>query len=114
MILHLRSAVESHLGGRKIAGVVVTIPHLAALYREDIDDALEYTELISVGTWPCWNGIGGFFPEASAVYAGNGFGLCSNYTDVVSCEREGIHPPPESMPENVLSVSYTRGLVSST
>lgn len=114
MILHLRSAVESHLGGREISGAVVTIPHLAALYLEDIDDALEYAGLISVGTWPYWNGIGGFFSEGSAVYTGNGFGLCSNYTDVVSCKQEGIHPPPESRHENVLSISYTRGLVSST
>jgi hypothetical protein len=115
MILSLRSAVESHLGGRKIAGAVVTIPHLHALYQEDVDDALEYAGLISLASWPYWTGSSdGFFPESAAAYAGNGFGLCSNYTDVDSCERERIHPPPGSMPEDVLSISYTQGFLSST
>ncbi len=43
----------------------------------------------------------------------NGFGLCSNYTDPVSCEEEKRNPPHQLHLENVLSVSYTRGILIS-
>jgi hypothetical protein len=45
LIAFLRSAVEAYLGGRKISGAVATIPHLAAMYQEDLEDAFEYVDL---------------------------------------------------------------------
>lgn len=112
LILALRSSVETHLGGRKISGAAVTIPLLAALYQEDLEDAFEYAGLIYIPHYPYW--YGGLFYEAGAAYIGNGFGLCSNYTDPVGCDRERRNPPHQPMNENVLSVSYTRGLLTST
>lgn len=104
--------MESHLDGRKISGAVATIPHLAAMYQEDLEDAFEYVGLIYLPHYPYW--YGGIFPESGAVYAGNGFGLCSNYTDQASCEEEKRNPPHQPLHESVLSVSYTRGILTLT
>ena len=108
----LRSSVEAHLNGRKISGAVATIPHLPALYEEDLADAFEYVGLIYIPHYPYWNG--GVFCETGAVYVANGFGLCSNYTDLISCDREKRDPSHQPRNENVLSVSYTRGMLTST
>jgi hypothetical protein len=112
LIASLRSAVEVYLGGHKISGAVATIPPLAAMYQEDLEDAFEYVWLICLPHYPYW--YGGIFPESGAVYTGNGFGLCSNYTDRVSCGEENRNPPHQPMHENVLSVSYTSGILTST
>ena len=82
------------------------------MYEEDLEDAFEYVGLIYLPHYPYW--YGGIFPESGAVYAGNGFGLCSNYTDRVSCEEEDRNPPHQPVHENVLSVSYTSGILNST
>jgi hypothetical protein len=108
----LRSAVEANLDGRKISGAVATIPHLAALYSEDLEDAFEYVGLIYLPHYPYW--YGGIFPESGAVYTGNGFGLCSNYTDQASCEEQERNPPQQPVHENVLSISFTAGILTST
>lgn len=109
----LRASVETYLGGSKISGAVVTIPHLPALYAEDLKDSFEYTGPIYIPDYPYW--YGHMFMETGAVYNANGFGLCSNYTDVAGCEKEKQDPPPrERNDEYILSVSYTRILLSST
>jgi hypothetical protein len=112
LILALRSSVEAHLGGRKISGATASAPYLAALYEEDLADAFEYAGLIYIPHWPYT--LNHLFTEHSAVYAGNGFGLCSNYTDIDACERERFNPPNQPINENVLSVSYTRAILTST
>ena len=104
--------MEAHLDGDKISGAVATIPHLAALYQEDLEDAFECAGLIYVPHYPYW--YGGIFPESGAVYTGNRFGLCSNYTDQALCEEENRSPPHQALHENVLSVSYTSGILTST
>ena len=104
--------VETHLGGHKISGAAVTIPLLAALYQEDLEDAFEYAGLLYIPHYPYW--YGGLFHETGAVYVGNGFGLCSNYTDPIGCERERKNPLHQPINENVLSALYTRGLLTST
>jgi hypothetical protein len=49
------------------------------------------------------------------VYVANGFGLCSNYTDPVSCDRERRNPQPhQPTNEHVLSISHTRSMLTST
>lgn len=112
LITSLRSAVEARLDGRKISVAVGTIPHLAAMYEEDLADAFEYVGLIYLPQYPYW--YGGIFPESGAVYTGNGFGLCSNYTDQASCDEEKRCPPHQPLHENVLSISYTAGILTST
>lgn len=112
LIVALRYSVESHLGRQRIAGAAVTIPLLAALYQENLEDAFEYAGLLYIPHYPYW--YGGVFHETGAVYVGNGFGLCSNYTDPVGCDLERKNPPHQPTNQNFVSVSYTRGLLTST
>ncbi|KAL2060153.1 hypothetical protein VTL71DRAFT_9975 [Oculimacula yallundae] len=112
LIISLRLAVEAHLDGRIISGAAVTIPHLAAIYSEDLEDAFEYVGLIYLPQYPYW--YGGIFPESGAVYTGNGFGLCSNYTDRALCDEEKRSPPHQPSHENILSIAYTTGILTST
>lgn len=112
LITSLRSAVEAHLDGYRISGAVATIPHLAAIYQEDLKDAFEYVGLIYLPSYPYW--YGGIFPESGAAYTANGFGLCSNYTDQASCEEEKRNPPNQPSHEHILSISYTTGILTST
>lgn len=111
LILALRSEIEKYLG-RKVAGGTVAITPFPALYEEDLADAFDYAGLIYVPQWPYWRG--GLFLETHAVYLANGFGTCSNYTDIVSCDQELRHPPHQPLHENVLSVSYTRDMLATT
>ena len=108
----LRSRVETHLGGRPISGAAVSVPHFWALYAEDLEDVFEYLGLIYLQHYPYWHG--GIFYEAGAAYASNGFGLCSNYTDVKACTAERRHPSHQRQRENVLTVGYTSGMLTST
>ncbi len=79
LIAMLRSAVEKYLG-QTISGAAVTLPHLPALYGEDLEDAFEYLGLIHLTSSPYW--LAQRYCEPGAVYAGHGFGLCTNYTDI--------------------------------
>lgn len=108
----LCSAAETRLDGRAIAGAVVTVPHLAALYGEDLQDAFEYIGLIYLAGYPYW--YGNLFFETGAAYVGNGFGVCSNYTDIEGCRAERQHPPHQPRGENVLSVGFTSEMLTST
>jgi hypothetical protein len=112
MILELRSAVEAHLG-RKISGAVVAIPRLPALYGEDLKDAFEFSGLVLISSYPYWLDLGGFSSETTAVSIANGFGLRSNYTDFEACKYEGSNFPPGPTPSSVLSISYTKEMLTS-
>ncbi len=107
MIQSLRAAVEAQVG-HKISAASITIPRLQALYQEDLEDAFQYVGLTYLDTSPYWGGE--LLSETAAVYVGNGFGLCSNYTDIPSCD-EMEHQSPD---EYILSVSYTRTTLTST
>jgi hypothetical protein len=124
MIQRLRSAVELHLRSlgyeRRIAGVLVAVPHMHALYQEDTEDALEYAGLIDLASQPYR--IGGPYAEAGAAFNGLGFGLCSNYTDIKACdaeERGNVPPPPvhgrnQTRIQRILTVSFTPTMLAAT
>ncbi|KAL8648574.1 MAG: hypothetical protein Q9226_005936, partial [Calogaya cf. arnoldii] len=86
--------------------ILVSTPHLVALYQEDILDAIDYaSHLLYQGgavMVPITKGYDQ--PRASiAAMASNGRGLCPNYTDVEACERE-----ERKMPERrVWTIEYT-------
>lgn len=108
MISDLRAQVESQTG-MPVDSATVTTLHLPALYYEDLHDAFEYVGLTYLPYM--------FFDhyvlyEISAVYAGYGYGLCSNYTDHDACKREEHGMPPEVdmailFTRNVLTVSLS-------
>jgi hypothetical protein len=57
-----------------------------------------------------------YFSESCAVYAGYGLGLCTNYTDLDSCDEEEKNPvsPGPGPTEMVLFISYTETMLTST
>lgn len=105
LLKDLRSAVEGHLG-HSIDSAVVSTPHLVALYEEDLADVAEYLKL-QLQYLPYWHN---HVKETGAAYVGNGFGLCSNYTDPSSCNAE-----MKAMPsEDVMAVLYTEEVLTVT
>jgi hypothetical protein len=109
MISALRTIVESTLN-QQINGAAVTIPHLPGIKLEDLSEALEYAGLIDVAAYPYRYSASGYWPEAGAVYVGNGFGLCSNYRDIETCKYERSI---RGNLEYVLAISYTREMLTS-
>lgn len=91
---------------------MITVPHLIALYTEDVQDAAEYLGLIYIPDVQYW-WRSGIFPESGAAYAGNGFGYCENYTDISSCDEENQHPIHQPSNEVVLSISYSKTMLTS-
>ena len=105
MVASLREAAESHLG-HGIDSAAATMPHLIALYFEDIHDSFEYLNLNYLDMPVRY----GQLRETSTTYAGYGLGLCSNYTDLVTCKAE-----QQAMPDDVvMAVLYTASALTVT
>ena len=105
MLASLRKATESQLGHR-VHSAAATMPHLLALYFEDIHDAFEYLDLQYLDMPVRY----GQLCETSATYAGYGFGLCSNYSDLATCKTE-----QQAMPDEVvMAVLYTSSALTVT
>jgi hypothetical protein len=100
MIRALRDEASSFVG-EPVSTAAISIPHLVALYGEDLHDAFEYLSLIYLDFFPFWN----FRPihASNAAYAGNGQGFCRDYRDVMACKEEETQFPTLF----ALSVSYT-------
>ncbi|MCJ1386477.1 hypothetical protein MMC17_009603 [Xylographa soralifera] len=91
LIIQLRGQTETKLGST-ISSVVVTSPNLKGILSEDLDDAIEFAGLRSLlGVFPSR------VPETFAALAGNGFGLCANYTSHHGCEIEEEEMPLEQV-----------------
>ena len=105
MLASLREATELHLN-YSIDSAAATTPHLVALYFEDIFDAFEYLGLQYL-QMPIRYGP---LRHTSAAYAGYGFGLCSNYTELAACKAE-----QDAMPNDVvMAVLYTSSAMTVT
>lgn len=85
MISQLRTSVEARVGPVLSAGV--TIPHLVAIYDEDLRDAFEYLGLQYTDFYDGFPGHHMLY-ETSAAYAGYGFGLCDDYQDSLACHNQ--------------------------
>jgi hypothetical protein len=96
---HLQNKVSD-----SVTQAVITIPNLFAYnnvdrqqFQSDLDEASTYAGLESILT-PSW------LSAASAAAAGQNWGLCEHYDDILACGEE-----EESLPqETVLAVDYTR------
>lgn len=88
--------------GKPVSAAAISIPHLAALYGEDVLDAFEYLSLAYLELFPLSN----FQPiyASIAAYAGNGLTLCEDYRAPAGCEEEELHMPSRF----ALAVLYTR------
>jgi hypothetical protein len=100
VIQALQKEAETFVG-QPISAATISIPHLAALYGEDLHDAFEYLSLHYIEFYTFWN----YNPIHStiAAYAGNGRGLCANYTMVDECREEERRIPQTY----ILAISYT-------
>ncbi|KAJ5541139.1 hypothetical protein N7494_006215 [Penicillium frequentans] len=84
--------------------VTVTTPDLSSI-SSIVNAALGDLKLRT------WTGDSGFYPrslaEADAIFAANGYGLCTNYQDLWECEQEFGKPP---FPQ-VFTIFYSRHLL---
>ncbi|KAL9634704.1 MAG: hypothetical protein Q9204_002889 [Flavoplaca sp. TL-2023a] len=95
-----------HVEGAWYPRILVSTPHLVALYQEDILDAIEYGSgkvfLGGAVMMPVTKGYDQPHTSIAAI-AGNGWGLCANYTDIEDCRMEEM-----AMPERrVWTIEYT-------
>lgn len=103
MVSSLRHEAEEHLG-HSVPSALAATPNLAALYREDIEDAFEY---LSFKFLHNPNPYLPLFREPAAVYASHGFGICKHPFNSHSCLDELLKMPDTS----VLTVLYTRNVL---
>ncbi|KAL8791157.1 MAG: hypothetical protein Q9195_005996 [Heterodermia aff. obscurata] len=91
--------------GLRENAVLVSTPHLIALYEEDILDAIEFQPIVTDLAMTPIDGREGYNQprESVAAMAGNGWGLCSNYTDRKACEQEESRMPLR----RVYTIEYT-------
>ena len=105
MFIALRSAVEKQLQ-TSISSAGITTLHLAALYPEDMLDVYEYVKLEYLSL-PMGDKM---LYETSAAYPGYGYGLCNDYMESESCEKE-----EEDMDwDVVMAVLFTRTVLTVT
>jgi hypothetical protein len=101
---NLKSTMEPKLGFQ-VVDAAISVPHLAALYQDDVEDACEYIGIDYVK-------IPNFFRpllwETAVAYAGYGFGLCANYTDTEACLAE----EPDMAEHNVFAIHYSRNALT--
>ncbi|KAL8887032.1 MAG: hypothetical protein Q9215_005343 [Flavoplaca cf. flavocitrina] len=95
-----------HVEGAWYPRILVSTPHIMALYQEDILDAIKYgSEKVYLGgavMMPVTRGYDQPHTSIAAI-AGNGWGLCANYTDIEDCRMEEM-----AMPERrVWTIEYT-------
>ncbi|KAI0104170.1 hypothetical protein GGR51DRAFT_522713 [Nemania sp. FL0031] len=100
MIGALREEATRYVGGT-ISAAAISIPHLAALYGDDLHDAFEYLSLVYLDVFPFSNFRP--IPASIAAYAGNGLGLCKDYRDASACAEEELNIPSRF----ALAVGYT-------
>ena len=99
MMSTLLCGAEEFLGHRIISTLAAT-PNLAALYREEVEDAFDYINVKSLGE-P--NGLFRLIRETAAVQGYYGFGLCQEPFEPAACLDE-IRKMDDT---NVLTVLYT-------
>lgn len=101
--------VNSHesngIFGPRIDAVLVSTPHLVALYEEDILEAIDYEPILAPLSMYPINGRKNFYQPRQSIagMAGNGWGLYSNYTDPEACKQEESEMPVR----RVYTIEYT-------
>ncbi|KAI0406391.1 hypothetical protein F4802DRAFT_559150 [Xylaria palmicola] len=85
MIHALRDDASSFVG-EPVSAAAISIPHLTALYGDDLHDAFELLSLIYLEFYRFWS----YRPIRTtiAAYAGNGWGLCRDYRNATACREE--------------------------
>ncbi|KAI1126083.1 hypothetical protein F5Y10DRAFT_245580 [Nemania abortiva] len=100
MIHALREEATRYVG-ETVSAAAISIPHLTALYGDDLHDAFEYLSLAYLDFYPFSNYRP--IPASIAAYAGNGLGLCEDYRDTAACGEEEFNIPSQF----ALAIGYT-------
>ena len=103
LMKELIAQVEKYLG-HEITTATVAVPHLTALYQEDVLDLFTYLHLKYIDVSP----FSELLYETSAAYAGHGLGLCSNYRQAALC----IGQMQNMTSERVLAVELTNSVLA--
>ncbi|KAI1314090.1 hypothetical protein F5Y03DRAFT_389572 [Xylaria venustula] len=103
MIYALRARATCYVG-EPVTVAAISIPHLTALYGDDLRDAFEYLSLFYLEFFPFSN----FCPLYASIasYAGNSLGLCKvheDHRDDAACAEEELNIPSQF----ALTVGYT-------
>ena len=97
MLFSLKHAAEDHLDLPETPSfVALSTPYLPGLYQEDLNDALTLAGL----TTPFSIGDIRFEAQLSrsiAALAGNGLGLCENFTSLSACIDEEAEMPSKNI-----------------
>lgn len=92
--------------------VFVTVPHLPALYNEDLVDACEYVglQLLTLPWWVCRSGDSAQWPitHINTAMAGNDIGMCHEFMNATECLKE-LNCTYSGVSMNTFSVLYTMG-----
>jgi hypothetical protein len=86
----------------KITEAAVSIPHLSALYMDDIQDACEYIDLQNIELPNYWQPL---IWESASAFAGYKIGLCEHYKSRPECSKE----QKRMRKWNAFIVHYSRG-----
>jgi hypothetical protein len=78
------NALESEVDFR-VTEAAVSIPHLVALYMDDIEDACDYAGLENIELPHYWQPL---IWESSSSFAGYRIGLCEHYENITHCREE--------------------------
>lgn len=81
----IRNIIDAFSFECPITKAAISIPHLAALYQDDLEDGAEYANILYLPL-PLWNHP--ILWETAAAFAGYGLGLCQNYEDDEKCSAE--------------------------
>lgn len=108
---------NAYLGSEgSVKHALVTVPHLPALYNEDLVDACEAVGIryLVLPGWTFRSGDQAQWPvsELNTALAGNLLGLCDRFATPEQCKGPAWECTPEGGDENVFSVLFTRQALS--
>lgn len=104
MLVLLKDMTEAKLR-TPVEGIVLSFPGLAALYDEDIEDAITYSKLIRLQSHISQGQV----RELQGAFGGYGHGICKSYLESKACFDEIMDTLPW---HNVLLVHYSKELLS--
>lgn len=99
-MIHVLKDTNEHQIGRPIDRVLVASPSFSWPCNRDLIEAVEYYGLVTFG-----ERFGRQPHNLSAAYAGYGFGLCENYTNVEVCTSG-----EELLFQQTLSLSFSNSM----
>jgi hypothetical protein len=103
----IRTIIDAIPSDCPISKAGISIPHLAALYQDDLEDAAEYAKIRYLSP-PYW--ATALLFETAAAFTGYGLGLCQNYEVEKACFEE----VKKMRHWNVFTAHYSHGALTTS